>query len=138
MNDEADHVRVQSETTISLPLRESERTLAVRHLEWKRVRRRVERLKDPSHQGGSGGALFFLGVSVTAGFSILALFAGSEQPRSWVVAIYATATVSSLLLAGTWHHFSKRSGRTRRDEVLEICTEMDDIEARFGNPPVDT
>jgi hypothetical protein len=97
----------------------------------------VEKLSEPLESVSSGLALFFLGVSVAAGFSIVALFAGPEKPKTWVVAVYATATFFTLVLAGTWWFIATKSRKTRRSEVREICGEMDDIEARFGNPVSD-
>lgn len=135
MQDQQPQVRVPSETTVVLPLAETERTMAVRNVEWKRVRVRVQRLADPLERVASGWSLFFLGAAVTGALSVLGLYTGSVKPKSWAVAIYGTGTFFCVLLALTWMWFERRSGKGRRDEVTEICSEMDDIEARFGNPP---
>jgi hypothetical protein len=118
---------VLQEARVAWATPQSEEIIPLKRREWRRIRQRVQRLKNPVENASNWAATFF-GVAVAAAFSIIPLSSATEKPDPWVIPVYLVITGFSLLFAGfaLWVHGKMKS--RRGNDVEDICKDMDSIE----------
>lgn len=125
-----DRITFTTETAVVLPKAEHEEVLAMRRVEWQRVRRRVERLSNPLSGASEWSATFF-GLGAGALLSLIPIVSATSDQQPWVIPLFWVVGISFLVLAGFMLWVHRKMRHSHSDDVTDICGEMDEIEAWY-------
>jgi len=121
-------------TQIAVPTPMTEARIAIRRLDWSRIRRNVSRLGEPQLNLPVWYSIFF-GFAASSLVSIAPIAVTKDLPV-WVLPAYVSTTFFSLILgiALAWVH--KRMNQSRQSDIENLDTDMDAIERTFGSQNV--
>jgi len=123
-------LEVPDKRTISLPSPDSDREMAIRCSDWKRIERGLEDALDlPTDFSTLYGILF--GLSGSSGFSLIPLAMTKDLPV-WVLPAYIAFT-SAFLFCGVFVFFFSREQRKKRKKMLsDLLEHIKEIGDRFA------
>lgn len=123
-------INLESDVPLALPSQQAEERLALRWVDWHRIRRLVESAAKPPPAASTWPATF-LGIGITTALTLIPLTQSTPRPESWVIPTFIVTTVASFALAAyaqwAWHVMS----RARKDDVASICADMAEIESAY-------
>ena len=116
-------------TQIAVPTSTTEARIAIRRLDWARIRRNVLALNAPQFNLPVWYSISF-GFAASSLLSI-APIAVTKDLSAWVLPAYALATVFSLILGIALARINKNLTRQRQSDIKSLDTDMDEIERTF-------
>jgi hypothetical protein len=116
-------------TPIAVPTPLTEGRVAIRRLDWARIRRDLKRCSEPQPTLSVWYSICF-GVAGSAGFSIIPIGATKDLPV-WVWPLYIIATVASGFLGIVLVWLDRRLNQQRQSQIAGLEAEMDQIERTF-------
>lgn len=125
-------INIQSDTPLALPSREAEERLAMRRSDWRRVRKRVERLCHPTLTESTWTATC-IATGVTSLLALVPIVGATSSADPWVIPTVVVVSVGSFVLALLIQRLPKELAGSRLQEIKDICQEMDEIEATYEN-----
>lgn len=106
-----------------------EEKIAVRRVEWKRIRNRVEKLENPLSDASSW---FEIAYGTAAGTLVsLLLLWGDGDPSNWLIATLVILIVASVAVGMFMQKMAKKVSTVQHDSAVAIVEEMDEIERAF-------
>lgn len=117
--------------SVALPQSTAEKRLAIRMLDWERLKRHVAKCRANQESDLAGWYFFCFGFSGSAFLTIIPLEL-SEKVPSWAVPSYLAAAIGSLVLGIALVVVHRRSKKERADRIEELNIDMGEIEAGFG------
>jgi hypothetical protein len=114
-------------------LEESERRVAIRRLDWDRLKRDISLCKGAKSLDYSGTYYTLFGVAGSCLTALIPLYFAQGLP-SWVTPTYAVATIASLILACALMSVNKSVKSASSERVAEIEKDMKEIEDGFPKP----
>jgi hypothetical protein len=126
-------VNVKRELQISIPSPESERVMAVRCADWKRLERGLNCVLDiPTNFSTLYGVLFGFGGSAT--LAIISLTYIKDLP-AWVMPTFIALSVAFLFAGGFVVFFSRIQRKTRKTIMTNLLDDVRDIGSRYALEP---
>jgi hypothetical protein len=119
-------------TQIAVPAPTAEDRVAIRRLDWSRIRRNLMRCREPQPTLSVWYSICF-GVAGSAGFSIIPIGATKDLPP-WVWPLYVSTTVASGFLGVVLVWLDRRLNQQRRSQIADLDADMDEIERTFQSP----
>jgi hypothetical protein len=116
-------------TPIAVPTPTTEARVAIRRLDWSRIRRNLLRCNEPQLSLSVWYSIWF-GFSASSSLSIAPIAVTKDLPV-WVLPAYILTTLFSLLLGIVLVWLDKRLNRQRRSQIIDLDTDMDEIERTF-------
>jgi hypothetical protein len=116
-------------TQIAVPAPTTEARVAIRRLDWSRIRRNLLRCNEPPFSLSVWYSILF-GFSASSFLSIAPIAVTKDLPV-WVLPAYILATFFSLLLGTVLVWLDKRLNRQRRSQIEDLDADMDEIERTF-------
>jgi hypothetical protein len=116
-------------TQIAVPAPTTEDRVAIRRLDWARIRRNLLRCNEPQPNLSVWYSICF-GVAGSAGFSIIPIGAAKDLPV-WVWPLYICVTVTSGFLGVVLVWLDRRLNQQRRSQITDLDADMDEIEQTF-------
>lgn len=124
-------IQVQSDRRISIPSPDSDREMAIRCADWKRLEKRLTDLSDsPKSYSTLYGILF--GLSGSAGLTLIPLGFTTDL-AAWVLPLYGIFALGSLFCGIFTVYLSRDQRRTRQSMMTTLLDDVRDIGNRF--PP---
>ena len=116
-------------TPIAVPTPLTEGRVAIRRLDWARIRRNLLKCSEPQPSLSVWYSIFF-GVAGSAGFSIIPIGATKDLP-AWVWPLYVCTTVAAGFLGIVLVWLDRRLNRQRQSQIAELDDDMNEIERTF-------
>jgi hypothetical protein len=116
-------------TQIAVPAPATETRVAIRRLDWARIRRNLLRCTEPQSTLSVWYSICF-GIAGSAGFSIIPIGATKDLP-AWVWPLYICVTVASGFLGLVLVWLDRRLNQHRRSQIADLAADMDEIERTF-------
>lgn len=123
-------LKITTTLDVVMPGRKHEETMAVRRVEWQRVRHRVENLTNPLSGASEWSATFF-GIGTGALVALIPLLSATQNQDPWVIPAFWIVGISFLILALFMYWVHRKMRDRHSGDVTDICSEMDEIEARY-------
>lgn len=114
---------------ISVPSPENERRLAIRAVDWTRIKRSVKQIHRPLKSLQFWYSCL-AGAAVTAGFTIIPLACTQGVP-SWVMPFYIIATGACGLMAWILYRVDQKIVETQGADAEGVYADMQEIEQHF-------
>jgi hypothetical protein len=133
-----DPINWTQSTPIAVPAPLTEERVAIRRLDWSRIRRNLMRCSEPQPNLSVWYSICF-GIAGSAGFSIIPIGATKDLP-AWVWPLYICTTVASDFLGVVLVWLDNRLNRQRRSQIADLDADMDEIERTFdrqGTPGIE-
>jgi hypothetical protein len=118
-------------TRIDVPAPATEARVAIRRLDWARIRRNLLRCNEPQPSLSVWYSICF-GIAGSAGFSIIPIGATKDLP-AWVWPLYICVTVATGALGVLLVWLDRRLNQQRRSQIADLDADMDEIERTFGS-----
>ena len=123
-------IKLESDAPLALPSQEAEERLALRWVDWRRIRRLVEATGKPPPAASTWPSTF-LGIGVATAFTLIPLTQATPAPDPWVIPAFIVATVAAFALAAYAQWAWREMSKSRQDDVDSICADMDEIESAY-------
>ena len=123
-------LRFDLSTQIAVPAPATEDRVAIRRLDWARIRRNLMRCSEPQPTLAVWYSICF-GVAGSAGFSIIPIGATKDLPP-WVWPLYVCTTVASGFLGIVLVWLDRRLNQQRRSQIADLDADMGEIEHALG------
>lgn len=116
---------------IYVPSSGKERRIAVRYLDWGRIKKSLERCNQETPRLHLVYSALF-GIGATSGFSLIA-FAANPQAnlQNWVYPLYSLVCFFSVLTGIAIAYVDRLMRKTKKSDVESIVEDMDAIEKTF-------
>jgi hypothetical protein len=124
-----DHITWNPKAEIAVPAPEREKRLAIRQVDWDRLRRSVANQQSSRPSLSIAYSILF-GVGGSSGFSIIPL-AYTEKLGAWVIPTYVLVTVFSVLVAFILMWLEKRMNKNATTQSADLARDMEEIEKMF-------
>ncbi len=128
-----DELNVKNTETVKMPAEQHRRSLAIRKVDWERVKRCLDGVQKPQAGISTWYSILF-GVAASAGLTIIPLAFTKDLPPS-VLPLYICATAASLLLAITLVRLEKSQAGREQYGLSFVKAEMSAIEDMYKNVP---
>ena len=122
-------LNVTSKHQITLPSTESEKRIAIRFIDWNRLKRYIDEKQESIFNLSIPYSILY-GVSGSAGLSLIPLFFSTGLP-SWTIPLYICITLFSLLCAIIFNILDYTFKKKVCEDKKNISTEMIEIENTF-------
>ena len=117
-------------TQIAVPAPATEARVAIRRLDWARIRRNLLRCNTPQPTLSVWYAIFF-GFSASSFLSIAPIAVTKDLP-AWVLPAYILTAFFSLVLGIVLVWLDRRLNQQRRSQIADLDADMDEIERTFA------
>jgi hypothetical protein len=125
-------LQVAAQRNISIPSPDSDREMAIRCADWKRLERGLTQASDPPKEYSTLYGILF-GLSGSAGLSLKPLAMTKDLPN-WVLPAYIVFTVACLFCGLFVVFFSRGQRRTRMKMISDLLDDVREIGSRFVPP----
>ena len=120
---------VERKVPIAVASANGEKCMAIRDLDWKRLKRRFSQVRNPIPWLSMVYSIVF-GITATAGLSIIPFGAAEELPP-WVTPLYACICGCGFLVGCVFFCIDRKLRSARSSDLQDILEDMDNIEATF-------
>jgi hypothetical protein len=121
-------VDLQRPLKLAVASPESERTMAVRVADWRRIRASVERLDSASADHAVTWAATALGAAIGLGGTVLSLVATRSTVRPGLIPSLVVAAGAMLLFGWCVARLTRRQVRQSQALAADVCADMDQVE----------
>lgn len=118
------------EDHILLPSVDQEKRMAIRVLDWERLKRKLSTVDEPIQKIAVVYSILF-GVSASSGLSIIPLFMSEGLP-AWVIPLYGCVCIFSLISAFIFVGIDWKFRSKKKSDIQEINKDFEDIESLFN------
>jgi len=130
---DAGYIRVPRDLNISIPSPDSDRVMAIRWADWKRLERSLTNALDPPKDYSTLYGVFF-GLSGSAFLSLISLAIIKDLP-AWVLPSYIGFALIPLACGILTVYFSRLLRGTRRTMITDLLEEVREIGKTFSPGP---
>jgi hypothetical protein len=122
-------VKLLRDREISIPTPDSEREMAIRCIDWKRLEKKLGRIGDtPKDFSVLYGIVF--GFCGSAALTIIPLMLTKDLP-AWVMPTYIIAVIASFLLGCFIFYFNRIQRNTVKTTISDLLEDVKDIGSNF-------
>jgi len=125
-------LQVATQRNISMPSPDSDREMAIRCADWKRLERSLTQASDPPKEYSTLYGILF-GLSGSAGLSLKPIAMSKDLP-TWVLPAYIAFTVACLFCGIFVVFFSRGQRKTRMRLISDLLDDVREIGSRFVPP----
>lgn len=125
-------VKVARDEHIAIPSSEQEKRIAIRYLDWDRIKTRLSRVKEPVPRLHLIYSWLF-GVSSTSCLTIITLSSTSQNLPVWLIPLYWCVFIFALLCAIVFVYTDKKLSSKKVSDLTEIIDDMNIVEKSFRN-----
>lgn len=120
------YVQYDRSQQIAVPSSDQDSLLAIRHLDWKRIKNRVSKIAERRTPLSLWYPTLFA-IGITSGLSIYPISITKDLP-SWVTPLYVLTTIFSFFVGGVFMLLDRKYKGDTASEVLDIKSDMEEVE----------
>lgn len=122
-------INIDRPQRIDLPSAEHEARIAIRHIDWSRIKRKVNNMQDPTPRLH----LFYSSLFGFSGSSALSsiIISQSEGLLPWVLPLFQCISFFSFISGGAIYLLDRKNREERISEMDECIQDMNEVESTF-------